>query len=51
MSLFTYLFRLSRSKWSINSVTSESERYHPPSIDLEWETEGKKMNAFFKELI
>ena len=32
---------LNRSKWSINSVASDSERCHPPSIDLEWETEGK----------
>ena len=38
LSLFTIF--LPRSKWSINSVASESERYHPPSIDLEWETEG-----------
>ena len=32
--------RLSRSKWSVNSVNSESERCHQPSIDLEWETDG-----------
>lgn len=33
---------LSRSKWSVNSCEETSEKCNrPPSIDLEWENDGK----------